>query len=92
MESWQAGTPVLVHGECAVTVDHVRRANGGLYFTTFAEFAATVRYLLDHPAQAAAMGRQGRAYVDAHFRWSAIIARYDRLIAAMAAPIPVEAQ
>jgi glycosyltransferase involved in cell wall biosynthesis len=88
LESWQAGTPVLVHGDCAVTVDHVRRANGGLYFRSAPEFAATLGYLLTHPAEALAMGRQGRAYVDAHYRWPGIIARYDALIAAMAVPAP----
>ncbi|MEW5986483.1 MAG: glycosyltransferase family 4 protein [Chloroflexota bacterium] len=80
MESWLTGRPVLVHGDCAVTREHCQEANGGLYFTDYEEFAATLDYLLDHPATADLMGRQGRQYVLANFRWEVIVERYKRLI------------
>lgn len=80
MESWLTGRPVLVHGDCAVTREHCQQANGGLYFTNYEEFAATLDYLLDHPAAADQMGRQGRRYVLANFRWEVIVERYKRLI------------
>jgi len=80
MESWLAGTPVLVHGHCAVTREHCVKSNGGLYFTSYAEFAATLNYLLDHPQTAARMGENGRRYVLANFRWPLIIEKYGRLI------------
>ena len=85
LESWHAGTPALVHGDCAVTRDHVQQANGGLYFRGYDEFAAALRYLRAHPAVAAALGAQGRRYVDRHFQWPTIIAHYDRLIAGLLA-------
>ncbi len=47
MEAWLVETPVLVNGHCAVTVEHCRRSNGGLYFTNYEEFSATVDYLLE---------------------------------------------
>jgi glycosyltransferase involved in cell wall biosynthesis len=81
MESWLAGTPALVHAGCAVTVEHARRANGGLYFAGYDEFAATLTYLLDNPATAEQMGLQGRAYVLANYRWDVIIPRYQALLA-----------
>jgi len=81
MESWLAETPALVHAGCAVTVEHCRNANGGLYFAGYDEFAATLDYLFDHPTEAAQMGRNGRAYVLSRYQWPAIIPRYRDLFA-----------
>lgn len=76
MESWLCGRPVLVHGGCAVTRTFVTQARGGLYFGTFAEFAACIRFLHDHPVIAAQMGQNGRCYVFSHFAWEDVIRRY----------------
>lgn len=86
MESWLQRTPALVHADCAVTVEHCRNANGGLYFADYDEFAATLDYLLDHPAQAARMGQSGRDYVLARYRWPIIIPRYRELFARAETP------
>lgn len=83
LESWRAGTPVLVHGHCAVTVDHCRRSNGGLYFSNEDEFAATLDFMLNRPALAQKMGRQGREYVLANFSWDVIVEKYRALIRAL---------
>ena len=84
MESWLAGRPVLVHADCAVTSDHTRRANGGLYFRQYAEFAACLDYLQAHPTVADQLGTQGRAYVLANYQWDNVLAQYERVIAALA--------
>lgn len=81
MESWLQETPALVHADCPVTVEHCRQANGGLYFADYAEFAATLDYLLDNPAPAARLAANGRAYVLARYQWPAIIPRYRALFA-----------
>lgn len=81
MESWLQGVPALVHGRCAVTVEHCRNSNGGLYFVDYEEFAATLDYLFDHPAEAARMGAGGRRYVLDHYRWDTIIPRFQDLFA-----------
>ena len=86
MESWLAETPALVHADCAVTVEHCRNANGGLYFANTDEFAATLDYLFDHPADAAQMGRNGRAYVLSRYQWPTIIPRYRDLFARALTP------
>jgi glycosyltransferase involved in cell wall biosynthesis len=92
MESWLLGTPALVHGRCAVTTDHCRRSNGGLYFTNYDEFAGTVNYLFTHPETARQMGQNGRAYVQNHFAWDIVLDKYEavihRLIAAVDGTIP----
>lgn len=80
MESWLAGRPVLVHGRCLVTRDHVRQANGGLYFTSYEEFAACLDFFFDNPEKAARIAAQGRAYVLANFQWEGIVEKYRGLI------------
>jgi glycosyltransferase involved in cell wall biosynthesis len=89
MESWLQETPVLVHGACAVTREHARLANGGLYYTNFAEFAATADYLLEHMDVARKMGQNGRRYVLENYRWSHIIAQYEKIIAQMKARVRI---
>ena len=76
MESWLCGRPVLVSGECPVTKNFVQEANGGLYFSSYGEFACCVKYLLNHKETAAAMGANGREYVRQNFAWSVIMDRY----------------
>jgi glycosyltransferase involved in cell wall biosynthesis len=80
MESWLLGTPALVHGRCAVTVDHCRRSNGGLYFANYEEFVGTLNYLFDQPEMARRMGRAGRAYVHHNFAWEIVLDKYEQII------------
>ncbi|MFW6069865.1 MAG: glycosyltransferase family 4 protein [bacterium] len=80
LESWRAGTPVLVNGNCAVTLRHCQQSNGGLYFTSYEEFAGAVSFMLDHPHLSRAMGRQGRRYVKDNFHWNVIEEKYLNLI------------
>lgn len=76
MESWLAGRPVLVNGQCAVTTDFVRQTNGGLYYSSYPEFVLCVKYLLSHPDRMNRMGENGRAYVKEHFSWERIVRKY----------------
>lgn len=78
MESWLAGTPVLVNGDCAVTKDFVVRFSGGLYYNNTREFEACVRYILEHQDIACAMGQNGQIEVRHHFGWDAIVDKYTR--------------
>lgn len=91
MEAWLTETPVLVNGRCAVTRDHCRLSNGGLYFNNYPEFAATLTYLLAHPETARQMGRNGRRYVLDHFQWPAIVDQYAAIIDQMA-PAPARGE
>ncbi len=81
MESWVARRPALVHADCAVTKDHCRRSNGGLYFGNYEEFELCLDLLLTHPRLAARMGENGRAYVLENYRWAVIVDKYRRLLA-----------
>lgn len=85
MESWLAGTPVLVHARCPVTTHHVFRAGGGLAFDDFYEFAEALDLLLEDAERRRRMGSQGRAYVETVYSWPAVTARLretlERLVA-----------
>ena len=80
MESWLADRPVLVHADCAVTSDHTRRANGGLYFRHYAEFASCLDYFQANPALAQRMGQQGAQYVRQNYQWDKVLAKYEQVI------------
>jgi glycosyltransferase involved in cell wall biosynthesis len=76
MESWLTGVPVLVNGDCDVTLDHVVRSNGGLYYQGFDEFSATVDWLMQHADECARMGQLGRAYVLREYNWNVVLDRF----------------
>jgi len=80
MESWAAGRPVMVHGDCAVTKDHCRRSNGGLYFKNYPEFEECVNYLKNNPAIADKMGQNGRDYVKNEYSWEAVLKRFEESV------------
>jgi glycosyltransferase involved in cell wall biosynthesis len=81
LEAWKMGRPALVNGRCAVLRGQVQRANGGLYYTSYEEFAEALQWLLSRPAQADALGRSGRAYFEANYAWDVILEKYERLLA-----------
>jgi glycosyltransferase involved in cell wall biosynthesis len=80
MESWLAGRPVLVHGDCAVTRDHAERSNGGLWFDDYLTFEECLNRLIERPREAAAMAAAGRNYVLENYSWSAVLDRFEEAL------------
>jgi glycosyltransferase involved in cell wall biosynthesis len=76
MEAWLAGTPALVHAECAVTSEHCLASKGGLYFSSFEDFMGCVDYLLENHDSADRMARNGRDYVLANYTWDRMVRKY----------------
>jgi glycosyltransferase involved in cell wall biosynthesis len=97
LEAWVDGVPVLVNGRCEPTMEHCRRSGGGLWFTSYPEFDAVLRRLIDDPQLRRSLGGRGRAYVEGHYRWPELIARYadflERVVARgtrrTSGPVPV---
>jgi glycosyltransferase involved in cell wall biosynthesis len=79
-ESWLQGTPVLVHGDCAVTVDQCRRSGGGLWFKSYGEFDAALSLLLARPDIARRLGAQGREWVNRTCRWEDVVRRFTEVV------------
>jgi len=88
LEAWKMGRPALVNGRCAVLRGQVQRANGGLYYNSYEEFAEALSWLLSHPTAADALGRSGRAYFERHYSWDVVMAKYERLLARAAGTGP----
>jgi glycosyltransferase involved in cell wall biosynthesis len=78
MESWLCETPVLVHGNCAVTRDFCVKSNGGLFFTDYFEFKETLQFLLDDEQIRKKMGHSGRQFVLDNYNWDTIVKKYKK--------------
>lgn len=87
IEAWAHCRPALVQGRCDVLEGHARRSGGGIAYRGFAEFEAAVDLLCADPDLAAAMGRNGRAYVERRYGWDGIIVRYEEFLAGLG-PVP----
>jgi glycosyltransferase involved in cell wall biosynthesis len=83
LEAMAVGTPVLVNGRSEVLVEHCRRSNAGLYYTDRWDFTEALKLLMKDSHLRAAMGRNGKAYVNRHYRWSSILRKYERLFQAI---------
>lgn len=81
LEAWNHALPALVNARCSVLKGQVERAEGGLHYGTYREFAAGLSWLLDHPDEARQFGRQGLAYVEREYRWPTVVARVEELLA-----------
>jgi glycosyltransferase involved in cell wall biosynthesis len=77
LEAFAVGTPIIVHGGSRVLVDHCRRANAGLYYTSYEEFEAILEAVLGDKNLGRALGRQGQQYIKDHFGWDRLLAHYE---------------
>jgi glycosyltransferase involved in cell wall biosynthesis len=81
LESFAVGTPALVNARNLATVEHCRRANAGLYYATRDEFVEALRLLLGDTELRERLGDNGRRYIRQHYRWDAVLGRFERLVA-----------
>jgi glycosyltransferase involved in cell wall biosynthesis len=80
LEAWKMSRPALVNGMCDVLRGQVQRANGGLYYTSYEEFAEALGFLLAHPREADAMGESGRRYFERRYSWDVVMGKYERIL------------
>ncbi len=83
LEGMAVGNPVLCNAHADVLVDHCRRSNAGLFYSTREEFVECIHLLLADRELRERMGRNGKAYVTANYSWNVIMAKYDKLMAAL---------
>jgi len=76
LEAWTAGVPVLANGLCQVLKDNCLKADGGLYYTSYEEFAGCLDLLLGDPDLRQGLAANGRNYVDENYGWDAIVGKY----------------
>jgi len=83
LESFAVGTPVLASARNDAAVEHCRRANGGLYYANRDEFVEGLRILMTGSKLREQLGESGRQYVRQHYRWDAVLGRFERLVMAV---------
>ncbi len=76
LEAWALGKPVLVNGRCDVLRGQAVRANAGLYYDTFDEFAEALYQLDSTGPVGAVLGRHGREFFRRHYTWPVIERKY----------------
>ena len=76
LEAWAMRMPVLVNGRCDVLRGQVVRANAGLYYESYEEFAEALRLLETKRGLRVALGTNGRAYFERHYAWSVVEGKY----------------
>jgi glycosyltransferase involved in cell wall biosynthesis len=84
-EAWAQSLPALVQGRCDVLAGQAARSGGAIPYEGYAEFEAGVDRLVADDALSARLGRAGQRYVEEHYRWEAVMARYERLLGEAAA-------
>ena len=80
LESLAVGTPFLAAAMNEAAVEHARRSNAGLYYGGREEFVETLRLLTANPRLREKMGQNGRQYIRQHYRWDAVLGRFERLV------------
>jgi glycosyltransferase involved in cell wall biosynthesis len=86
LESFAVGTPVLASARNAAATDHCRRGNGGLFYATRDEFVEAMRLLMGDARLRQRLGESGRRYVKQHYRWEAVMGRFERLMTRVRQP------
>lgn len=76
MEGWLCGVPCVVSANCAVTRNHVRRSEGGLFVSSNDEFCLALNYLEDNDVKRKELAANGREYVAREFSFDAVLSRY----------------
>jgi glycosyltransferase involved in cell wall biosynthesis len=80
LEAWSLSKPLLVNGRCEVLKGQCQRSGGGLYYHTYEEFVSCMDEMLQHTSAMEQLGRNGKAYVQANYRWEMIEKKYGELI------------
>lgn len=80
MESWLCGTPALVNSKCPVTRDYVERSKGGLHFSDYYEFEASLNYLQQNRPLRIALATSGATFVRQNFSWPVLLERFQTFV------------
>ncbi|MBY0279176.1 glycosyltransferase family 4 protein [Candidatus Binatia bacterium] len=80
LEAMSMRTPVLVHADSAVMVEHCRRSGAGLWLRDACELAAAIGRLRSDAELRHAMGERGRRYVEREYSLAAFEARLRELL------------
>ncbi|MCD7765582.1 MAG: glycosyltransferase [Lachnospiraceae bacterium] len=83
LEAMAINVPVIVNGNCEVLKGHCVRSNAGLYYRSYHEFEGCINYLLEHPDERDAMGKNGGNYIKENYQWNDIVRRFQTIVEGM---------
>lgn len=81
LEAWAMGRPAIVPARSPVLASMVRRAEGGVPYRSFPEFAEICELLVERPDLGARLGGCGRAFVERTYTWPVVVEKYLDLFA-----------
>lgn len=87
LEAFAVGTPVLANARAEVLVDHCLSSHAGLFYADSFEFVEALKLLMRDDALRAAMGKNGKAYINRHYRWDLILSKYERIFGRLRTPV-----
>jgi glycosyltransferase involved in cell wall biosynthesis len=87
LEAFAVGTPVLVNARSDVLVDHCLESHAGLFYADKWEFVEALKLLMRDEELRRAMGRNGKLYINRHFRWDLVLAKFERLFSRIRQPV-----
>ena len=76
LEAWTVGVPVLANGLCQVLKDNCVKADGGLYYTSYEEFAVCLDILRSEPDLRQALAASGNKYACDNYSWDVVVEKY----------------
>lgn len=79
-ESWIQKRPALVQGRCEVLRGQAMRSGGAIPYEGFAEFEASVQFLLSNPEVANNMGLAGDEYVRNNYQWDVVMTGFEKAL------------
>ena len=79
-ESWVQKRPALVQGKCEVLRGQALRSGGAIPYEGFAEFEASVDFLLENREVADQMGLAGYEYVRKNYGWDMVMAGFEEAL------------
>jgi glycosyltransferase involved in cell wall biosynthesis len=80
LESLAVGTPFLAAAMNEAAVEHAQRSNAGLYYGSREEFVEALRLMTTNTRLREKMGHNGRQYIRQHYRWDAVLGRFEKLV------------
>jgi glycosyltransferase involved in cell wall biosynthesis len=76
LEAWALGKAVLANGKCDVLKGQCARSNAGLYYESYAEFAAALDAIERNRWLSGSLGRNGRQFYRDNYDWPVIERKY----------------
>jgi glycosyltransferase involved in cell wall biosynthesis len=86
LEAWSHGRPTLANAASPVLEGQSRRSRGGLWYRDPDEYAVMLDLLARARPLAAAIGRQGRRYVERECGWERLRERWTAIVREIARP------